>query len=124
MANCKVEEESGEPPKHRFKSICVFGGSNLGKNEVFVTAANELGKVLAARKIHIVYEGGIHGLTGCVAITACVRGSKILGICLKESVDKDISYYSIGNEVKVSSLPECMGYMFYSAEAFIALPGG
>ena len=32
--------------------------------------------------------------------------------------------YTIGDEIRVSSLPERMGYMLCHAEAFIALPGG
>ena len=40
---------------------------------------------------------------------------------MKELDDK---VYSIGNELRVSSMPERMGCMLYNADAFIALPGG
>ena len=124
MANCEVEKKHGEPSQRRIQSICVFGGSNLGIDHEFMKAANELGHVLAARKIHIVYGGGIQGLRGSVAMTACIKGSKVLGIRLPESIDRNSFNFSIGNELKASSLPERQGYMFSSADAFIALPGG
>ena len=48
----------------RINTICVFGGSNLGKDGEFQHAAYTLGKALAARKINLVYGGGIQGLKG------------------------------------------------------------
>ena len=55
----KKKEERKKPPKHRFQSICIFGESDVRKEGEFVVVANELGKFLATRKIHFVYEGGI-----------------------------------------------------------------
>ena len=40
---------------------------------------------------------------------------------MKELDDKS---FGIVNELKVSSMPEQMGYMFYNANAFITLLGG
>ena len=51
---------------HRFTNICVFCGSSLGKSVEFFRAINTLGRVLAARKIHVVYGGGSIGLMGAV----------------------------------------------------------
>ena len=66
----KKKEERKTPPKCRFHSICIFGESDVGKEEEFVAASNELGKSLAARKIHFVYGGGIQGLRGSAALSA------------------------------------------------------
>ncbi|XVE70274.1 hypothetical protein DITRI_Ditri10aG0059300 [Diplodiscus trichospermus] len=62
------------------KSICVFCGTNPGKNAKFVKAANNLGRVLAKRKIHLIYGGGSLRLMGCVSIAAYVGGSQVLCI--------------------------------------------
>ena len=51
----------------RIKSVCVFCGSNPGKDKEFVNIAHHLGRVLAKREIHLVYGGGSLGLMGCVA---------------------------------------------------------
>jgi len=52
---------------HQIRNICVFGGSSPGKEKEFLESANHLGQVLAQRKIHLMYGGGILGLMGgCV----------------------------------------------------------
>ena len=50
----KEGKERKKPPKHGFHSICVFSESDAGKEGEFIVAANDLGKVLVARKIHCV----------------------------------------------------------------------
>ena len=47
---------------HQIRNICVFDGSNLGKEKEFLESANHLSQVLAERKIHLVYGGGSLGL--------------------------------------------------------------
>ena len=56
----------------KFKTICVFGGTNFGKGKEYLKAAVELGKTLAARKIDLVYGGDSLGLRGYVAVTASI----------------------------------------------------
>ena len=124
MSKRREEKESEEKARRRFTSICVLGGSNLGKDREFITTASYLGKILAARKINLVYGGGMHGLKGCVAASAFVGGSKVLGVVLKDLPNKNDTQYTFGSELRVTSLPERNGYMFNNAEAFIALPGG
>ena len=115
------EKEKKRTPKHKFNSICVFGESEVGKEREFIAAASEVGNVLAAKKINFIYGGGVQGLRGSAAIHASMNGSRILSVRVKE-LDRHI--FTIGHDFQVSSLPERMGYMFYNAEAFIALPGG
>ena len=63
-----------------FKSICVFSGTHIGKHGEFVTAAHKLGRILAERKIQLVYGGGSLGLMGCVSSEAYLGGGRVLGI--------------------------------------------
>ena len=49
------------------KNICVFCGSSNGKDEAFITIANDLGKNLAEMNIGLVYGGAKIGLMGRVA---------------------------------------------------------
>ena len=67
----KKKKEKKTPPKHRFQYIYVFGESNVGKEGEFVATVKELGKILAARKIHFMYRGGIQGLRGSATLSAC-----------------------------------------------------
>ena len=70
----------------KFNSICVFCGSNLGKNGEFIGAANNFGRTLAERKIHLVYGGGSLGLMGSVVISAYVGGVNVLGVIPKSLI--------------------------------------
>ena len=108
----------------KFNSICVFCGSNLGKNGEFIGAANNLGRTLAERKIHLVYGGGSLGLMGSVAISAYVGGVKVLGVIPKYLTVQNITGMTIGDELKVSHIQDRMPNMLNNADAFIILPGG
>ena len=51
----------------RITNICVFCGSSSGNSPKFVEAAQELGRVMAQRKIHQVYGDGSLGLMGVIS---------------------------------------------------------
>ena len=59
MSKRKKEKEVKNSLRHRFKSICVFNDLEIRKSGEFLTVASDLGNVLAARKINLVYGGGI-----------------------------------------------------------------
>ncbi|KAK9213864.1 hypothetical protein WN944_005849 [Citrus x changshan-huyou] len=82
-------------PNRQFKNICVLSGFTYGKHKEFVEAAIDLGRSIAARKLHLVYGGGN-------------RGS---------------SDSSTGEELVVSSMQERITAMLNHADAFIFLPG-
>ena len=44
--------------------LCVFCGSSRGRGPAYVTAAAEVGKLLAERRIGVVYGGASIGLMG------------------------------------------------------------
>ena len=74
---------------HHIKNICVFGGSNPGKENEFLESANHLGRVLAERKIHLVYEGGSLGLIGGVSMASFLGGNQVLGISLEKQLERN-----------------------------------
>ena len=49
------------------KRLCVYCGSNPGKDPAYVGAGSELGRSLAARSIGLVYGGRGLGVMGAVA---------------------------------------------------------
>ncbi|XVE81472.1 hypothetical protein DITRI_Ditri15bG0066900 [Diplodiscus trichospermus] len=109
---------------HQIKSICVFCGSNPGKNAKFVKAANNLGKVLTKRKIHLVYGGGSLGLMGCVSTVAHVGGSQVLGIIPTVLVEGNFVGKTVGEELRVPTMQDRISKMLNNSDAFIALPSG
>ncbi|XVF34123.1 hypothetical protein REPUB_Repub18cG0030500 [Reevesia pubescens] len=108
----------------RFKNICVFCGSNLGKYEKFVKAANNLGRVLDARKLHLIYGGDSLRLMGCLATTAHLGGSQVLGIIHRALTTSNITGKIVGEERVVLCMHECMKTMLDNVDAFIDLPDG
>jgi hypothetical protein len=109
---------------HQIRNICVFGGSNPGKEKEFLESANHLGQVLAERKIHFVYGGGSLGLMGGVSIAAFLGGSQVLGVVPKALAKEDLLGKTIGEELQISAMSGRLNTMFKHADAFIALPGG
>ena len=108
----------------KIKNICVFCGSSPGKEKEFLESANHLGRVLAERKIHLVYGGGSLGLMGRVSITTFLGGSQILGVIPKALAEGDIIGKTIREELQVSRMSNRRTTMFNHVDAFITLPGG
>ena len=95
MSERKKEKEVENPSRHRFKAIYVFSDLETRKSGEFLTTASDLGNVLITRKINLVYRGGIQGLQGSTIISASIKGSKVLGVVVKELDDKS---FGIGDE--------------------------
>jgi hypothetical protein len=109
---------------HHIRNICVFGGSSLRKEKVFLESANHLGQVLAERKIHLVYRKSSLGLIGGVSIAAFLGGSQVLGVVPKALAKRDIIRKISGEELQVSIMSDRMNAKFNHADAFIAFPSG
>ena len=88
---------------HHIRNICVFCGSSPGKEKEFLESANHLGRVLAERKIHLVYGGGSLGLMGSVSIAVFLGGSQVLRVVPKALAEGDIIGKRIGEELQVST---------------------
>ncbi|KAK9180546.1 hypothetical protein WN943_029757 [Citrus x changshan-huyou] len=108
----------------QFKNICVLSGFHYGKYKEFVQAAVDLGRVIAERKLHLVYGGGERGLSRLVLEAVFTRGSQVLGIIPKPmKLLVCMSGPPIGEELVVSSMQERISEMMNHADAFIFLPG-
>jgi hypothetical protein len=109
---------------HHIRNICVFGGSNPGKEKEFLESGNHLGQVLAERKIHLMYRGGSLRLMRGVTIAVFLGGSQVLEVVPEALTKGDIIGKTIGEELQVSTMYDRLNAMFNYADAFIALPGG
>jgi len=92
------------------KRICVFCGSSSGTEEAYVRSAQEVGRLLAARGIELVYGGGKVGLMGAVI-------PQLL-------VDKEVAHSGLTELRVVQTMHERKALMADLADAFLALPGG
>jgi uncharacterized protein (TIGR00730 family) len=104
--------------------LCVFCGSNAGRDPIYVATARALGEALAASGIDLVYGGAAVGLMGAVADAAIVRGGHVIGVMPQALVDKEIAHRGLSDLRVVGSMHERKALMAELADGFIALPGG
>lgn len=106
------------------RSVCVYCASSTGVNESIVAATSELGTLLAARGIRLVYGGGAVGLMGVIADTVLEAGGEVTGIIPLSLFPKEVAHQGCTELITVDSMHERKRLMFDRSDAFIALPGG
>jgi uncharacterized protein (TIGR00730 family) len=104
------------------KRVCVYCGAAQGYDPAFAAAADDLGRILAALDIEIVFGGGMRGLMGRVARAAIEDGGHVTGV-IPDFLEK-FAEASCTRLISVSSMHSRKQTMFDLADAFIAMPGG
>jgi uncharacterized protein (TIGR00730 family) len=105
------------------KRLCVFCGSSSGRNPVFAAAARELGALLAATGIELVYGGGNVGLMGELARAVLASGGRVIGVIPRE-LARQVSHAEISELILVDGMHERKQRMHQLSDGFVALPGG
>lgn len=106
-------------------SICVFCGSADGLDPVYTSAATELGKALARRKIALVYGAGRTGMMGALAEGCLGERGEVIGVVPVGLDSPQLIYTSGLTRLEVTAdIQQRKARMMELADAFIALPGG
>lgn len=87
-------------------------------------AAAELGKMIAARQIDVVYGGGRVGLMGALADAAIEEGGRVVGVIPVGLFSREIGHTGLSELREVASMHERKRLMYDLSDGFIALPGG
>ncbi len=109
------------------RSICVYCGSQPGRDPAYIAAGRALGKSIAAHGLRLVYGGGTKGIMGAVASGVLSNGGEVTGIIPEFLVDMEATRHSLGqlNELIVTAdMHERKHKMFERSDAFVTLPGG
>nr|WP_117194272.1 TIGR00730 family Rossman fold protein [Rhizobium terrae] len=109
------------------RSICVYCGSQPGRDPAYIAAGRALGKSIAAHGLRLVYGGGTKGIMGAVAAGALANGGQVTGIIPEFLVDMEATRHSLGqlDELIVTEdMHQRKHKMFERADAFVTLPGG
>jgi uncharacterized protein (TIGR00730 family) len=106
------------------KRVCVFCGSSVGNQPAYQAAAIELGTVLAARGIGLVYGGGNVGLMGVIADAVLAAGGEAIGVIPQSLADREIAHTGITDLRIVDSMHTRKAMMADLSDAFVAMPGG
>jgi uncharacterized protein (TIGR00730 family) len=104
--------------------VGVFCGSREVPDERYRTAAVELGRVLAERRIDVVYGGSVRGLMGIMANAALHAGGSVIGVMPAFLVEREKVHPALTDLRIVASLSERKSLMLDLCDAFIVLPGG
>jgi uncharacterized protein (TIGR00730 family) len=106
------------------RRVCVYAGSNPGRDPAYAEAARALAGELAARGIGLVYGGGKVGLMGVIADAVLEAGGEAIGVMPQALIDREIGHPRLTELKVVGSMHERKAEMAELADAFIALPGG
>jgi uncharacterized protein (TIGR00730 family) len=106
------------------KRITVFCGSSPGFDHRYVTQAEAFGRLLAERKIGVVYGGARIGLMGAVADGALNAGGEVIGVLPGFLKDKEIANEHLTQLIIVETMHERKVKMHELSDGVVALPGG
>lgn len=87
-------------------------------------AASDLGQLLAANMINVIYGGGGIGLMGTLADAVIENGGSITGVIPSFMNDEGWGHPLVQKMIVTSDMGERKREMFTKADAVIALPGG
>ena len=105
------------------KKICVFCGSNSGKDPIYVNFAVQLGEYMVQNSISLIYGGGNYGMMGAISTAMMERGGHVTGI-IPELINEHVGHNNISELIVVKTMHERKSLMYSLSDAFICLPGG
>lgn len=104
--------------------LCVFSGSKFGVRPAYRSAAEALGRQMAARQIGLVYGGADIGLMGALADAVLAGGGEVTGVIPEALVAKEVAHTRLSDLRIVPTMHTRKALMADLADGFVALPGG
>ena len=111
-------------PRPMIERICVFCGSRPGSRPEYLEAARELGRLLAERRIGLVYGGASVGMMGALANAVLRGGGEVIGVIPQALMQLELAHDRLTDLRVVGSMHERKALMAELSDAVIALPGG
>jgi uncharacterized protein (TIGR00730 family) len=105
-------------------SLAVFCGSKEGNNQLFCDHARQLGYLLAAKNITLVYGGSNKGIMAAVANAVMEKGGKVVGVMPKLLNGLEHSHYGLSELHETEDMHSRKKMIYTKADAALALPGG
>jgi uncharacterized protein (TIGR00730 family) len=107
------------------RAICVFCGSNPGRQPAYLDTVDELARVLAAEGIRVIYGGANVGVMGALADGVLQAGGEVVGVIPEQHFGNAETAHEGLTEIHfVKSMHERKAMMAELSDGFIALPGG
>ena len=105
-------------------TVAIYCGSNNGRVESYKQFATKLGKVLAKRKINLVYGGTNKGLMGVLANSAIEEGAHVTGVITERLKAKNQVHPNLSMIETYPTMQSRKTRMIELADACIMMPGG
>lgn len=105
-------------------SVCVFCGARSGKNPAFESAADAMGRAIAAENWRLVYGAGDVGLMGVVARSAQAAGAQTFGVIPEHLMKWEVGKRDLSQFIVTENMHERKKVMFMNSDAVVVLPGG
>jgi uncharacterized protein (TIGR00730 family) len=106
------------------RNICVYCGSNAGRQPIYTEQAQAFGRELVRRGLGLVYGGSSVGIMGVVADTVLAEGGQVVGIIPEALMKKELEHKSLTELHVVASMHDRKSMMAAKSDGFVALPGG
>lgn len=106
------------------RKICVFAASSQNIDKQYVTAARELGFLMAEHGWTCVNGSGRTGLMQAVTDGTLDGGGHVVGVIPKFMVDNGWGYDRVPEQVITADMHDRKQYMQDITDAIVALPGG
>lgn len=90
----------------------------------FATAARDLGALLVARGLSVVYGGAKVGMMGVLADAVLARGGQVIGVMPRHLTEREVAHSGLTELRVVDSMHERKMMMSDLSDGVVALPGG
>lgn len=104
--------------------ICVFCGSQTGRDASFAEVARDVGASLLKYGHTLVYGGGSTGQMGLVADTMLNGNAEVIGVIPKALALPELMHQAVTDMRIVADMHVRKAEMHSLAEAYLVLPGG
>jgi hypothetical protein len=106
------------------RRLCVFCGSSVGNQPIYVEMARELGAGMVRRGLELVFGGGHIGLMGVLADAVLEAGGEVTGVIPQELVTRELAHPRLTRLHIVQTMHQRKALMADLSDGFAALPGG
>ena len=105
-------------------TVAIYGASSSKIDPLYISEAEELGRLLALRGIGIICGGGRGGLMAAVTDGALSSGGRVPGVLPGFMVDRGWDHPGLTERIVTETMHRRKATMLSRADAVIALPGG
>ena len=106
------------------RSVCVYCGSQDGRDASHAAAARAMGDALVDRGMRLVFGGGHVGMMGQIADRVLARGGEAFGVIPKALMRAEVAHEGLTELRVTQDMHERKALMAEWSDAFVTLPGG